>query len=494
MFIKKLTASILLAIFGLTTIFTGVCSADSYNSYIYNEWDESKPAPQAYKPVNTFSGIDLGIDPLNGAQDMYVDASQHIYIADSGNNRIVVLDKDFRQLDIIDKVLNKGKEEPLENPKGIYVSPEKLIYIAEEGNDRVLVINEKKEVRLVISNPKHPLIPQDLSFKPIKIAADTAGKIYVLSFGCFYGLMQFDPNGEFIGYYGSNKVEVTPAVIVESFWKNILTKSQRASMARILPIEYSNLDYGKDGFIYTSTIRAENSTNEIKRLNPLGNNSLLGTGKREINFGDLEVNYVQTQKIDSSFVDLKVDPDGYIFGLDQTRGRIFEYDYEGNLISVFGGLGNQKGTFAQPVAVEYLNGQLLVLDAAKNNITVFKSTEYEQLVRKAINLYRDGKYEEAMEPWKEAARKSISNNLAYIGIGKALMKEGKKEEALKYFKLGSDRYDYSKNFAEIRLEFIRNNASWFVLSILFAVATFYTAKAIIRKKNIRNKNVKAVRK
>ncbi len=53
----------------------------------------------------------------------------------------------------------------------------------------------------------------------------------------------------------------------------------------------------------------------------------------------------------SSFIDVVVDDSGRYSALDATRGRIFTYDDDGNLLYIFGGLGNQMGTFTRPVAL-----------------------------------------------------------------------------------------------------------------------------------------------
>ena len=59
----------------------------------------------------------------------------------------------------------------------------------------------------------------------------------------------------------------------------------------------------------------------------------------------------------TKMVDVAYDSAGLINGLDQTFGRIFQYDLEGHLVFAFG-------------------GSLYVLDSEKNSITVFEETTY----------------------------------------------------------------------------------------------------------------------
>lgn len=472
--IKSIIAAVILL--PLLSIGSSTVYAEApYQAYVYNEWDQSKASPNSYIPDRTYTGLDAGVDHFNEPQDLFVDRDDAIYVADTGNNRIVKLNGRFRATGIIDKLAWNGKETALSGPTGLYKSEDGTMYIADKGNGRVLRVNAAGRVEFVLEKPEHPLIPKDFVFKPAKVAADAAGRMYVLSEGQFFGLMQFDRDGSFLGYFGSNKVEVTPTVVLETFWKSVLSKEQREGMVKLLPIEYSNLDIGSDGFVYTTTIVSQNSRQEIKKLNPLGNNVL--TGQNGANdYGDKEIPLVKAVKQDTSFVDAAIDRDGFIAGLDRTRGRVFEYDQEGNPVAVFGALGNQAGTFLQPAAVAYWNDSVLVLDAGKRNITRFVRTEYGELVRQATVLYNQGLYEEAAAKWKIVSKRNVHNELAYIGMAKALEKQEKYDEAMRYYRLGSDRSGYSDSYAFIRIDAVRTALPLVMTLIISLVVLYYGYK------------------
>ncbi|MCM3632117.1 NHL repeat-containing protein [Paenibacillus camelliae] len=458
----------------------------SYEAYVYNEWDQSKAAPVSYLPEASFTGVQLGIGALQEPQDLFVTQEGDIYIADTGNKRIVVLDKQLQQKKIIDKLTWNGAELELSLPTGLFVAEDGTLYIADKEAGRIIRLSGSLEVELVIEAPQSPLIADDFVFKPSKVAADNAGRIYVLSEGQFFGLMQFDDKGSFTSYYGSNRVEVTPAVVLETFWKNLLSKEQRDSMVKLLPIEYSNLHIGHDNFVYTTTIISQNSREEIKKLNPLGNNVLV-TSQGAADFGDKEISYKNGVKQDSSFIDLAVDDDGFIIGLDRTRGKVFEYDAEGNAIAVFGSLGFQRGTFQQPVALSYWQGKIVVLDAGKRNLTFFKRSEYGNIVRQATVLYSQGLYDEAAELWEEVIRRNANNSIAYLGIAKALEKEERYDEALAYYKLGADRFGYSDTFGLKRMETVRSNLPLVMTILLVALAAFYGFKGLTIVRRMKRK-------
>lgn len=487
MMMKRMLAAVLLLPLLIAAPSTVMAEAP-YQSYVYNEWDQSKAAPASYLPERTYSGIELGAGTFSEPQDMFVDNHNAIYIADTGNKRIVKLNERFEAEAIIDKLDDNGKEMTLASPIGIFVTDDGAIYIADKDSGRIIRASADGKVELVIEKPTDPLIPSSFQFKPTKVAVDNAGRIYVLSEGQFYGLMQFNSKGEFTGYFGSNRVEVTPAVVVETFWKNLLSKEQRSAMMKLLPIEYSNLDIGADNFVYTTTIISKNSREEIKKLNPLGNNVLMGQQGRA-DFGDKEFTFKQGVKQDTSFVDLSTDADGFIAGLDRTRGRVFEYDSEGNPIAVFGSLGNQKGTFLQPAAIAYWKGELLVLDAAKRNVTRFALSEYGDLVRQATVLYNQGLYEEAAVIWQSVAKRNANNSIAYVGIAKALEKEGSFDEALVYYRQGTDRSGYSDTFGQIRMQTVRNNLPIIMTVFILALAGYYGYKAIRATRNKRRREV-----
>lgn len=459
-----------------------------YPSYTYNEWDESVSTPQGYVVETTIRGAQAEGGAWKQPQDLCVTAEGHILLADSGNDRILEYDGEWHLLrEITQATLENGETLPLAGPNGLHVSQDGTLYVALKKSAQAFVANlETMRVSLLIENPRNPLLGDDFTFSPAKIGADNAGRIYILSTGCYSGFLQFSPQGEFMGYYGANKVAVTPEVLFNYYWKSIMTNEQRQNMTSILPVEYSNLYCAPDGFVYATTVATSSPVNQVKRLNPLGNNTYLARGDKEINFGDEEL-AVTSQGAASStllptFVDAVVTADSeFVFAVDRSYGRVFERDRTGNLIAVFGALGTQEGTFRQPVALDLLDGKVLVLDTAKNNVTVFAPTAYANLVHQAVSLYNAGEYEASRSVWNDVLKHNSNATQAYAGVGRALLKENQHEEALQYFKLGDSREEYSQTYRIVRLNRLRDGAVGAVC-IVAALTVLVKVISFIKKK------------
>ncbi len=483
---RKMLQIVLLCLLAISL--TGNALAEApYASYTYDEWDHSVAAPTGYTVEKTIYGASTQSGAWKEAQDLIVTRDGRILVADAGNNRILEYDADFNLLRTITEFVRDGQPMAVVGPTGLHINAEGQLYVAMSSAAQAVVADvDTLETSLVIEKLQHSLLGDDFTFVPAKIGSDNAGRIYILSTGCFSGLLQFSPQGEFMGYYGSNKVAVTAEVIFQHYWKSIMTDEQRANMTSILPVEYSNLHCAPDGFVYASTVGAETPVNQIKRLNPLGNNTFYARGGKEVNFGDEEMATVKSVAemvaLKPTFVDVVTTDDcEFIYAVDRSYGHVFERDRNGNLIAVFGALGNQEGTFKQPAAIALHGDRVLVLDTGKSSVTVFQPTEYVALVHEAVLQYNAGEYAASRDVWQEVLRRNTNAIQAYAGVGRALLKENRYDEALEYFKLGDSRDEYSQAYRIVRLNVIRDNAPWVVCAIAGAVAVWKLLGLLLRK-------------
>lgn len=470
---KKRIVWLLLAMFltGLSSpLFTEIGVSAPYESYNYDYWKNDVKSPAPYLPKGEVTGRSLGIGDFKEPQDMCVDAEGRLYVADTGNNRIIVLDRGGKLLNVLTGFDHNGAKDSFNSPGGVFVTPEGGLYVADTGNGRVVVLDEKGQLETIIQKPASDVLPPGFVFAPLKVGADEAKRIYVVAKGVFEGIMQFDDQGEFIGYIGTNRVRPDAG---DYFWKMISTKAQRDKMVLFVPTEFTNLDLDSRGFVYATNVDPY-SDEPIKRLNPSGADTLKRFGYFPVK-GDVRYDLSGSLKGPSYFVDIKVTGSGMYSALDSRRGRVFTYDQEGNLLHVFGQLGAQAGTFKAPAAIEAFRERLFVLDRMGGRVHTFEATDYGRAVNQATALQYEGKDREAAEIWKEVLRLNANYDAAYIGIGKALLREGKNKEALEYFELGMNRKYYGIAYKRYRKEWIREyfGVALTALTLLSAAAVAY---------------------
>ncbi|GIP27560.1 hypothetical protein J23TS9_26900 [Paenibacillus sp. J23TS9] len=451
-----------------------VSADDTYN---YSYWGTPVPAPDPYSLEQVISGSDWSQGALSSPQDMYTGQDGRLYIADTGNSRIVILNRDLQLEKTIGEFGLDGKKDSLNHPQGVFVDSDQHIYVADTDNRRIVEFDQNGQPVRVMNEPKSTLLREGFQYQPVKLVVDKAKRLYVISQGCYEGIMEFDSDGGFNGFIGTNRVKFSP---VDLFWKRISTKAQREQMQQFIPIEFNNLDVDDSGFIYTSTSE-ENSEQPLKRLNPSGTDILRSKGyfppKGDV--GNLEGGSLPGSSI---FVDIIPDQGGMYSALDSKRGRIFTYDKDGNLLYEFGGLGSQQGNFRTPVAIEMLGERMLVLDKDNNRLSVFNPTPYGDLIRSAVAALSEGKSEQSTSDWRRVLQLNANFDVAYIGIGKSLLKQGDNREAMNYFKLGNSREYYSEAFKRYRKEVVFDHFGMIVLFIVLGIAVIVAGVKLANRK------------
>jgi len=354
----------------------------------------------------------------------------------------------------------------LNNPNDAAVDDEGNIYIADTGSQRVLKMDKDLNVIWEFTKPLDATFDQSLDFMPKKVVVDVANRVYVLCQNINKGLVKFEADGIFSGFIGANTVSVSMA---EYIWKRyFMTKEQRAASESFVPTEYENIYIDPDGFIYaTNTIFSEydlksDSAKPIRRLNSLGNDILI-KNDRYPPIGDLFWIEQSVQSGPSKFTDITVLKNDIYVAIDRTRGRLFGYDSQGVMLWAFGTKGNIAGAFTSAVSVEHMDYDLLVLDQLENSVTVFTPTEYGSMIYSAIDTYLDGKYDDSAELWRDVLKMNANYPLAFRGIGRAILRQNDYEGAMKYFEMAHDRENYGRAFKLYRKEWVEKNIWWIIL-------------------------------
>jgi hypothetical protein len=441
-------------------------------SYTYDEWRRPVASPAGYEAVAQVFGQDLGIGPWNAPTDLFITGNGDIYLLDSGNGRVVTFDASLSAARSIDVFTLDGQPSPLASPSGIHVADDGTLIIADTGNSRIVFCGPDGSIQKVIGKPVSELYPQTAEFRPLRIVQDDSGILYAVCASIYDGAVLFDVSGEFIGFFGGNRVEVSLKLLSDRFWKSVFSNSNREKFSNYIPVEHTSLDVDEENMIYTVTANASSNANIVRKLNSMGINTIEQNVYNSFQggFGDLNPIVVKRQVVKSGLRDITVDRNGFMTCIDGTRGRIFQYDAEANLLFVFGGIGSQLGLFINPSAIESREDRLYVLDKTTNAMTVFRRTTFGSKVQEATMLYDEGFYEESVAPWNDVLRMDSNFGLAYIGIGKAQLQSEDFQSAMRNFRTAGYVAGYDEAYGEYRTQRMRADFTLFALLALLIAA------------------------
>lgn len=488
--LKKLVSVVSAAAVAGSMLAVQASAIEAYDPYSYDRWGDAVASQVGYTAEYFVDGNTIGCGSFNEPGDMYISHEDLMYIADKGNNRIVITDLDFNLVGEMSEFSYNGETLTLKAPAGVYVDRyTDFIYICDTDNSRVLKCDKDGNVDRIFEKPVSEIYAQDLTYNPSKVLVDKAGNVYVVVKSVTKGAVMYNAQGEFMGFYGANRVEATSEVIMNAFWNTISTEEQRALSTKQTPIGFTNFDVDDEGFIYTVTDSQDIQTDKVKKLNPKGSNILETLGATDTTYGDNPPAYYSIYSKQSSLTDIDIGPNGEMNILDFAHGRVFQYDKLANLMFVMGGIGEQLGTYRNATSIETYDNHIYVMDSRKNSITVLTRTAFGEIVTEATNLYNEGYYEESYQPWMNVIKYDGNYRRAYIGIGNALFQREDYTGAMKYYKVAISRQRYNKAYEGYRNQILEKYFSLIVtLIILIIVLIIVYGKA--KARGVFNRNTK----
>lgn len=429
-----------------------------YKTFTENRDRELIETQEAYTPKSSINIIYDGLS-ISKAEDMIIDNDDYLYIADTGNKRIVVLDNNLAPIYAF------GSDK-LVYPRGIYKLDNDIYitdYDSKTQTGRILIYEYDKSsntatLKKEFFTPTSWILETDgYIYKPIKIAVSENGYMYVTSEGSSSGVLMIDPNNNFITYFAANSPTYSGFEKIMYFLFEGTRWAERNR--KIAPSPY-NVMLNGTGYVYTITkseLDKDGFTDNFKKVNTGG------------------TNYFPKQMIGTNdFIDSYYGKYGNTYAISES-GQIFEYDDEGNLLFKFSGKGDNLDVYglfssASSIVVNSTDN-LYVIDSTRNNLQIFVPTTYCNYVHEALALYKDAKYEEALEIWQEVLRYNSMFDLAHKGVGLAYYMSGRYEDALNEFYISYDKTDYSDAFWEIRNIYLINHLSmWIIIIISLIVA------------------------
>lgn len=500
---KKLCRTALVfTVAAISAVLSGFgCSATenvAYSTYSYNYDGEAIESPHAYVPDGVYSTADFGIGSLSSPSDLCTDSEGNVYIADTANARVVIINSDFSGAAAIGSSFEyNGETYTFSEPSGVFATDDGTLYVTDSKTLNIYVFSSQRECVNIITPPTSSLLPSDFSYIPSKLAVDSAGRIFIISSGNTYGVVALDSEGEYSSFIGAQRTTLS---LWEKIWRRFMTEEQKKRTVNNVPTNYNNIAIDEKGFLYVTatysntnavvnaimTRSTDNTHAMIKKLNSAGEDVLVRNGffppsgdvditmSTEGNASDADIGYGP-----SSITDVAVGRNGVYSLMDSKRGKIFTYNSNGDLLYAFGNTGYQDGLFRQLVSIDYgADDSIIALDGTGNTVTVFRTTDYGKLIAESIELSANRKYDESVEVYEQILLQNSNYDLANTGIGTAMIRNGDYKQAMYYFRLANDVENYSEAYSNYRREIMGN----YILLVPVAVVVLCVLVALFLKK------------
>lgn len=432
------------AILAVALLFVCAGVAGAYNfpyDYVLEE-NRPVPIPRTYDSVRVISYLGAEIGQMKDPQDLFIHHDGTLYIADTGNNRIIRMSAAGDVLAVFN-----GDEQGLSRPSGVFVDRYGDMFIADTRNRRILHLSPEGEFVEEFLRPESEMLGAEFAWEPTKIALSPTGLLYTIRSKT---VMVIDASGQFRGYRGQTDIGFS---LTRWIVRMFASEEQRERVASAEAASYTNLVVDDLGFIYATSL--DDRYGRIKKLNSVGENIY-----PERFYGEFDIDPAG-RAVRPQFVDLAVDEHGIVTALEAIQRKVYQYDREGNLLTIFGGQGEKRRLFQSPTSIaQDAEGRLYVLDGG--SVKVFEPTRFIRLVHEAVRLYGDGRYEDAYRVWSDVLRIDENYELAGRGLAKTLQKRELYAEATNRYQIAGDRVGYSRSFVEFRHEWFRSN---FVLTV-----------------------------
>lgn len=406
----------------------------------------------AYLPGGTY----LSDIELNAPEDLYY-RDGVLFIADSGNARIVRYELETGELSYLG-------EDLLNNPTGVAVAEDGRLFIADYGASELVILSPSGNLQQRIGRPEE-VIYGSSPYKPRRVDVDSFGNIFALSEGTYEGILQFNADGTFNGFFGANKTKGLS--FTEWFQDTFYTEEQKEKLFFHTPPNIVSLDVASTNLVYSVT--QQDASRALKKLNLAGVNVFSGNGEV---WGE------------DNYVDVAVTPQGEIFAVTDT-GSIEEFDNDGNLLLLFGGRAassDRNGLTAVVSAIEVDDQyNVYVLDKERGLIQTFYPTSYTDLIHQANVDYNAGNYDKSLENWTEILRMNPTAQMAHLGYANAMFQMGEYETAAEHYKTIYQSASYSDCYWKIRSQWLSENMATILIVLLCAVVALFALWLVRRK-------------
>jgi uncharacterized protein (TIGR03663 family) len=298
---------------------------------------ETDPYAKAYRELRAVQAIGnsgTGNGQFTSPRAIAVGPDGLLYVADSGNNRIQVLDANGNFVRAWGSAGNGPGQ--FQEPWGIAVSSAGKVYVADTWNHRIQVFDQQGNFlfswgRFVDTQGKPDGEP-GVFWGPRDLAFDGKGNLYVADTGN-KRIQEFTPDGTFVAQFGGEGV--VPGRFEEP----------------------TSLAFGPDGNIYVADAWNQRIQVFSSDFTPLAQWPIQSWKSESV--------------INKPF--LRVDQRGNVYATDPEAYRVLVFDSQGKLLTTFGQYGLDAASFALPLGMTFdASGNLYVVDS--NNSRVLRFT------------------------------------------------------------------------------------------------------------------------
>jgi tetratricopeptide (TPR) repeat protein len=447
---KKLFIVFLLLTIGLVGLNKVDSSSATTYTFAFDRKHNFVITQDAFLPDYTILELEL-----DGPEDLYIDTHNQIFVADTGNSRVVVYDGETNT------IIREITHEEFSAPKGVYVTEDDFLFVADSVASKIFKFDGDGNFVESFSKPTSVSFANK-NFDPKKIAVDSQGNMYVVAEGVYDGIIQLSSSGEFLGFFATNDVQLSLRQQLENL---LFSDRQLEQVVDRNPVSFSNVYVDEDGLVYSTSFGLNISN--LKKHNTDGSSSI------DTNYG-----------VDLELVDVYTDHNGIIYAASAS-GQIFIFTSDGSFIFVFGtGETNEdvSGFYSDlaGIAVDQ-NGKVWTIDSTKSFLQSYTATEYSSTIFEALTLYKQGKYDEAVVMWDEVLKLNQLSVLAHNEIGRNLYSQGEYEESMEHFILSGNRYLYSESYWEVRNVSLQSNLPTVIIGLFFATIAYFVVKLTNRK-------------
>jgi hypothetical protein len=442
---KKLAAFVLLIVlFGQAAAYPQSTTVN----FAANKRGWFVPTQDGYLPDRNITGLGL-----NKPENIAFGKNDILYIADTGNRRIVLFD--INSGNIVREILYEG----FKSPRGVFITADETLYVADSVAGSIFIFNPNDECFKTIYAP-NSIAFGDTQFAPYRIGVDPRGSMYIIGEGVYDGIIHLSNEGEFLGFFASNKTTLN---FVQFLQKIFFTERQKQGLLDRLPLTFSNVFVDSRGVVYSTSMGRDvaRAGQAIKKHDMAGRNML-------------------KTATTMSITDIAVDRFGNIF-TTSTEGWIQVNSGDGEEVFFFGSghLSNEDiaGWYTNLVSIAVSSqGHIWALDGEKAFLQSYTPTEYTEAIYRAQRLFNDGHYVEAGKEWNNVLRFNQMSVLAHNGLGKSYLYQEEYENARYEFFVAGNRGYYSQAFWETRNIWLLGNIPYILIFFVLIFAGSFVLK------------------